>query len=66
MYRKSRGKCPLRQRGLELGLLWEYWMALCGERVNECEVEEVLITEREWNRGSARRSSKGVRWMRLQ
>jgi hypothetical protein len=55
----------LKEGGLELGLPYVYYMALCGERKAGCEGEELILTKDEWEDGKEKRKEHDIEWRRL-
>jgi hypothetical protein len=55
----------LKERGLEFGLPYVYFMALCGERKVDCEGGELILTKEEWEDGKSKREEKEIEWMTI-
>jgi hypothetical protein len=63
--RKKVSRPGLKERGLEFGLPYLYYMALCGERKPGCDGEELILTKEEWEDGKEKREELEIEWMKL-
>jgi hypothetical protein len=62
--RKKVSRPGLKERGLEFGLPYLYYMALCGERKPGCDGEELILTKEEWEDGKEKREELEIEWMK--
>jgi hypothetical protein len=61
----KKGRPGLKEKGLEFGLPYVYFMALCGERKVGCKEEELILSKEEWDDGKERREENHIEWRRL-